>query len=554
MEREEGFLHHEPCPKCGSKDNLARYKDGHAHCFSDGCEYHEPPTDQSEVDQAEPRKSHKKFLNGGYQGLKKRKITEETCRKWRYQIGRMGGKPVQIANYIEDGQVVGQKIRFPNKDFLFLCPGDTPGLWGKHLWKDGGKMVVITEGEIDCMTVSQLQGNKWPVVSIPNGVRGAKQAVQKDLDWLEKFEAVIIMFDQDEPGRKATTEIADLFTPGKVKVANLPLKDPNEMLKAGRGPEVIKAIWDSQEYRPDGIIAGKDTWRIVQDTPKVVSTMYPWKAMNEMTYGFRAGELVILTAGTGIGKSTVCREISHYLINEKRVKVGYIALEESIYRTTLGLMSIEANVPLHIKGDLISDAERRQAWERVMNNDRVYLYDHWGSLGSENLMARLKYMALGCGCRWIFLDHISIVVSGINPRMAADERRLIDNTMTQLRSLVEQTKIGLFLVSHLKRPEKGKGYEEGRAISLSDLRGSGALEQLSDMVVGFERNQQGPNPNVVRIRVLKNRFSGDTGISGFLEYSKETGRMSETTECPFEDESQDRERKRKDRVLGPRDY
>ena len=35
------YLHHEPCPRCRSKDNLARYSDGHAWCF--GCGYKEPP-------------------------------------------------------------------------------------------------------------------------------------------------------------------------------------------------------------------------------------------------------------------------------------------------------------------------------------------------------------------------------------------------------------------------------------------------------------------------------------------------------------------------------
>ena len=63
------------------------------------------------------------------------------------------------------------------------------------------------------------------------------------------------------------------------------------------------------------------------------------------------------------------------------------------------------------------------------------------------------------------------------------------------------------------------------------------FRSLSDMVIGLERNQQGDSPNVLTIRVLKNRFSGETGISGRLQYNNETGRLidydGDDGECPF---------------------
>jgi twinkle protein len=127
------------------------------------------------------------------------------------------------------------------------------------------------------------------------------------------------------------------------------------------------------------------------------------------------------------------------------------------------------------------------------------------------------------------LDHLSIVVSGMGD---GDERRMIDNTMTKLRALVEETKLGLILVSHLKRPE-GKGHEEGANTSLAQLRGSAGIAQLSDMVIGLERNQQDfENKHRTCLRVLKNRFSGDTGIACNLIYNSHTGLMSEETYVP----------------------
>jgi twinkle protein len=81
----------------------------------------------------------------------------------------------------------------------------------------------------------------------------------------------------------------------------------------------------------------------------------------------------------------------------------------------------------------------------------------------------------------------------------------------------------------LKRPE-GKGHEEGSQVSLSQLRGSSSLASLADSVIAFERNQQDEiQNNVMKVRVLKNRWSGDTGIACNLIYNKETGRLTEGT-------------------------
>jgi twinkle protein len=144
-------------------------------------------------------------------------------------------------------------------------------------------------------------------------------------------------------------------------------------------------------------------------------------------------------------------------------------------------------------------------------------------------------MIVSLGCKRIFLDHISIVVSGMDSEEDGGERKAIDKLMTNLRSLVEETQCTMFVVSHLKRPEK-KGHEEGGQVSLSQLRGSGAIAQLADMVIGLERNQQGENPNVLTIRVLKNRFSGDTGVSGYLCYNPDTGRLVDMDAASFDED------------------
>lgn len=530
------FLRHEPCPACGSKDNLGRWSDGHAHCF--GCEYYEHGSGAvAERDDARPRTRAADLVAGEVEPLGKRRLTEDTCRKWDYRVGRFKDRKVQIANYRgEDGSVVAQKVRFANKEFTVT--GDLKAalpLYGQWLWRDKGKMVVVTEGEIDALSVSQLQSNKWPVVSVPNGAQGAAKAVAKALDWLMGFDAVVFMFDNDEPGRKAAKACAEVLPPGKAKIATLPLKDASDMLVAGRGPEVIDAIWGAKAYRPDGVVCGADLWEDVSVEDDRECVPYPWPELDRLTHGLRQGELVTVTAGSGIGKSAVVRELAHHLLKRGET-VGMLMLEENTKRTALGLMGIEANRPLHLTREGVTEEQMRAAFDATLGTGRLYLYDHFGSTEIENLLSRVRYLVRGCGCRWVILDHLSIVVSGLGD---GDERRLIDNAMTMLRTLVEETGCGLILVSHLKRPE-GKGHEEGARTSLGQLRGSAAIGQLSDIVIGLERDQQGENPNVTTLRVLKNRFSGETGEAGYLEYDRETGRLNETTvTSDFKDESGD---------------
>lgn len=538
MNKESTFLYHEPCPKCGSSDACGVFSDGHRFCYSCNTYFRPDGSVKSEV----VRVSKDCIPLGELEevSLTKRCISKDTCSKFKYFSTVYKGKPCQVACYYDDsGNLVGQKLRFPDKSFAVLG-SISNRLYGSQLWASG-KKIVITEGEIDCLTVSQLQGNKWPVVSIPNGAQGAKKAIEANLEYLENFEEVILMFDMDDPGRKASEECAKILPAGKAYIANLPCKDPNECLSEGKGPEVLQAVWNAKPYRPDGIVSGTDLYeKCVTDIDDLKDSVeYPWVALQNKTKGVRHGELYVFTSGSGMGKSTILRELEYYFGVQRGELCGIVALEESTRKTGLELMSIHLNRRLILDPECADESERSRSFSETIGNGRFFLYDHFGSLDSSNLLSKLRYMIVSLGCKRIFLDHISIVVSGMDADEDGGERKAIDKLMTNLRSLVEETGATMFVVSHLKRPEK-KGHEEGAQVSLSQLRGSGAIAQLSDMVIGLERNQQGDNPNVLTLRVLKNRFCGDTGVSGYLEYDPETGRLKDcpqgSEDCPFESE------------------
>jgi twinkle protein len=533
MDDESQYLFKGACPECGSSDANAVYSDGHTYCFS--CAAYGKPEGAAEP----PRKARSNDLLplGEFAALGRRKITEETCRKFGYSVGRdKNDKPVQIANYRRDGQVIAQKLRYANKDFKFLQDKDAmggkgPGLFGEHLWREGGKMLVITEGEIDALSVSQAQGNKWPVVSLPNGAcktgKGAVKDVSKSIEFVNSFDKVVLMFDMDDPGQVSAREVAKILRPGTAYIANLPLKDANEMLVAGRQRELISAMWDAKPYRPDGIINAADLWDAVRKPKENHCVEYPWPSLNEKTRGARKGEMVVLTAGSGVGKSAVVREIAYDFLNKGQT-VGMLMLEESSERTALGMMGLHLDHPLHLDRGDFTEEQLHEAFTATAGSGRLWLYDHFGSTSAGNLLDRIRYLAVGCGCDFVVLDHISIAVSDAeaNADSNLDERKLIDMLMTKLRSLVEELGIGLFVISHLKRPQGDRGHEQGAMTSLSQLRGSHAIAQLADFVIGLERDQQGEdNRNETTLRVLKNRFSGETGEAGTLIYDPVTGRL-----------------------------
>ena len=450
-----------------------------------------------------------------YQGestrLKNRGLTEDTCKF--YKILR-DDKLLRFYYHDKSGRPIGAKTKTLSKEFRY--EGDTEGsFFGQHLFPSKGKRVVVFEGELDAATGYQCMEG-WPMVSLPNGAASAKKSIQKNLEWLQGYDEIVLFFDNDEPGIKAAIESASVLPPGKVKIARLEeYKDASEALMADDADSVRKAIWNASPYRPDGIVDAKNLLELVTTPSPPADFVYPFTGLNNKLHGIRYGELTTITAGSGIGKSSFCRDIATSLLKQGE-RVGYLALEESNRRTALGLMSAAVGKSLHM-GEHTHE-ELTDAFDKTIANWNLFLFDGFGSYDPDVIYNRIEYLASGLDCKIIFLDHLSILLSGLD----GDERRMIDVTMTRLRSLVERTGITLFLVSHLRRSNQDSGHEEGARVTLSQLRGSAAIAQLSDSVIALERDQQSENNSDTTVRVIKNRYSGETGVACKLSYELDT--------------------------------
>ncbi len=517
---ESEFVRHMPCTNCGSSDGNSLYSDGHTFCFV--CHNR---TGNNDVIHSQ-RMTKTVHLTGSAERLQKRNISEKTNQF--YQIYR-DGNTLRFPYYDNSGILQGVKIKTKPKDFRYEGVS-TDTLFGQHRFPTTGKRIVITEGELDAASCYEAMSG-WPMVSLPHGAASAKKDLQKQIPLLQGYKEIVLLFDSDEAGRKAAKEAASILPPGKVKIARIePYKDPSEALQANDAEAIRKAIWNAEEYRPDGIIEGKTLQSLVTTPLPPSDHDYPFKGLQDKLHGIRYQELTTITSGSGQGKSTFCRQLAVNLLT-KGERVGYLALEESNRRTALGLMSTAVGKSLHIGEHERTDLEEH--FRDTIANWHLYLFDGFGSFDPDVIYNRIEYLASGLECRIIFLDHLSILLSGLD----GDERRTIDITMTRLRSLVERTGISLFLVSHLRRSNNDRtSHEEGGKVSLSQLRGSAGIAQLSDQVIALERNQQSTDErDIATLRIIKNRYSGETGFAGKIKFNLETSRFTdyETTESPI---------------------
>lgn len=539
MDRDESHLvRKEPCPECGSRDNLARYSDGHGFCF--GCEHYEPG--EGEASAGTPQRERRMdLLAGEIAAIPARNLTRETCEKFNYRIGEFKGSKAHLANYYdESGRVVAQKVRYRadgEKAFTFLGAPKQAGLFGQQLCRDGGKMLVITEGEIDALSVYQAMGSKWPVVSIPNGAGGAKRDLSKHVGWLNSYETVVLCFDMDEPGRKAVEDCATLLTPGKLKVAQLPLKDANEMLKANRSAELVRCVWDAKTYRPDGIRSVADLKERAL-TPATFGLPWPWRTLTERTYGIHRRYMYGWGAGVGSGKTTVMKQIMLTTMRPDLIEdhsglaigrpeprpVGTILFEENPAKTLRSLAGMALGKRLNVPGVEVDPAELEAMIDTF--DGLFFPLDTFGAKDYETISSHIRYLVQGLGVRDIFLDPLTALVAN-----AEDERRELDALMADLSGLVETHDFTLHYVSHLTTPQ-GTAHEEGGRVLEKHFTGSRALARWSHAMIGLERDKQDPD-GVTTVRGLKDREYGEAvGPLLGLRFCRETGRM---IECPLDD-------------------
>lgn len=519
----------EPCPECRKKgrdktgNHLMIFDNGDKYC--NRCGYRE-----SDRQRKHPNVNVSELP---FKDLVDRKIHASVCKHFNVRVGVSETNGEVIEHYYpitKKGEITGYKKRTLPKSFSTI--GDGKGaiqLFGQSVAPQSGKRLLITGGELDAMAAYQMLTERYPsinaVVSLPKGENVS--GVKDNLEFINSFDEVIISLDMDDTGRAAADECAKLIGP-KAKLMSFSEKDASDMLKANKKAEFISAFFNAATRKPEGIIAGNSVSLedLMTTTSAGYSSGYPM--LDRMIGGLKKGELTTLTAGSGIGKSTLARELGYVLRATHDLTVGNIFLEERVEKTIQGYIAIDNNIPLS-KLRKHPEALPKDAWQASYDRlikDKWLGFKHFGSMPSVDLLDKMRYLAYGEKCDFIILDHLSMVISG---QVSDNERKDLDLIMTELAAFVNESGVGVIVVVHLSRNKSKASFNEGGHISLNDLRGSAALEQLSWNVIGLERDQQDEEQtNISRIRVLKSREEGWTGVADTCEYNLATGRLLPT--------------------------
>jgi len=533
-----------PCPKCGSRDNNVLFDDGHEKCFTPDCDHFKPPdgVEVSPIINRDEGSSHRlsarDIADLHTVGMPARRVSEEVYKDlgFKMEFDPATGEVSRVYYPVtSNGELVAYKVRILPKDFTTInIKKDVKKKDLINANNCGGKFLIITEGEEDLAAAVQmlrLKGKNYSVCSLVNGAASVKTAFRDNADWLEEFDDIVLAFDMDEAGQAAASAMTEWLTPGKCRIASMPLKDASDMLVAGKVDEFLKCIWNARARVPDGIVSFSDMKERMKNRKMVDSFPFPdhWGNLNEMTYGLRIGELDTITSGSGMGKTTVVKELEYHIFENGQGNLGIIHLEETVEETIDGLMSIKLGERINLPDHRMStdDPKWEQTFEHFANSDRIHFFDHtWSSIEEESLFSKIRYMAKALDCKYVVLDHLNIVISEYADQ--GGERERIDVAMTKLKRLTQELGIWIGLIVHLRKTSGGTPFEEGGIPSLDDLRGSGSIKQLSNTVYALSRNQQHEDRiqrNISHLHVLKCRLTGRTGPAGSVFYNDETGRL-----------------------------
>lgn len=545
------------CNRCGSSDAVEVYEDG-AFCFSCQTKFKKGVYETVEVDSKPTRDSdvrakiNKIQESTRYSQLPTRKISKKVALMYGVRSSIKSGKDVRhyYPYYDNKGGLTGYKVRDNiDKKFFVIADNFNNGmLFGQNIFPKGGDKIIVCEGELDALAAHQMLGGKYPCVSVKSA-SSAKKDCANNYDYLNSFKKIVLAFDDDKGkdrnvGQESAEQVAKIFDPSKIRILNMRYKDPNDYLIKEDTQGFREDFLNVTSYRPNGLVSGGELWDALKKKTydDVIPTQF--EGLNKKIYGLGRGQLLTVTAGTGVGKSTFLRELAYNLVTEHEQNVGMFMLEETEQETAQTLGSVHLGKTIHLPDSDYTEEDRKEIFDNFLSkkddkgNPRLWIYPTFAEDDIDTIINRIRFLAESADCKYIILDHISIMVSGAKNR---DERRALDEICTKLKLATVSLDICLICVVHLKRTQ-GAAHEEGGVVSLQDLRGTQGIAQLSNIVLALERDIQAVTQeerNTITIKVLKNRFCGRTGPASKVRFNEEIHRFVELGELDQEESSED---------------
>lgn len=394
----------------------------------------------------------------------------------------MGSGKKQIFIVEGEGDVTaGWQAGFEYIKFLHSNPNTSRSVreWASNALK-GIKAIQDGEEVSNCPTL--------PFIGLNCGTANAVDTFAHNEKFIREYEKIVLGLDNDEAtarekehrikkGKEATDDVAGFLLSDNIYVARYPnerndpngVKDIRDIYKKGKWMDIWNMFAKAQDkYVPDKLIGLE---RIsIENLRKKKKDGVPlpcFPRLYELTRGPRTGELWTLSGPSGAGKSTFSRKIEYAIIEylrnmdiprldgwKENEKIAIIRLEEDEEESVNSLYAEELKIdPKAFVADpeqFLTDEQHLAIHQRWIAEDKVKIFDHFGSIPTDQLLQKLKQMVFLDGCRWIILDHLSMVISGLK---SDNERRDLDNIMTELAAFCKKYDVFILSISHMKRKE-----------------------------------------------------------------------------------------------------
>ena len=530
------------------------FEDGGAYCNRCGYatnwkEQDIPLRERKQLSDEEVRELIEEFNGCPTRAYADRGISESTVDRYSCRVGVHPSDRSKIGNYLLPFHVRTPEGNYEVSGFKVGIPKDQRKpdlpkyfnkgrvkdavLFGEELLPDQPfKKLFITESPMDALALYEAikdsnKGTKWStlepnVVALPHGTGSAVDVIDRSMKKVKLAEEVILVFDNDKAGQDAAAKVKGLIP--NVKSVQLPLKDCNDMLLAGKGKEMAKlAMWGAEQVKLDGLVDIDDIRGEVTKKPQW-GKPWPFPTLTKLTYGKRH-EVIGIASGVGIGKTEVKYQCMAHDLLETDDTIGVFDLEATVGRTGKAIVGKLQHQLLH-KPDVEYDDDEVNATIDSIKG-RVKLYNHKGVKSWEDIKRAIRHMVVVEGCTTIYLDNMTALVADLNSSEANDA---LNTIMADVSGMTHELGFTFIYFAHLNPPKTGPSHERGGKVFESQLTGSRAMIKWSNYIIGLERNKDPDIPeyerNTTTVVLLKDREFGNVGKFRIF-YNKETGDLTE---------------------------
>lgn len=347
----------------------------------------------------------------------KRGLTVETLKTYRVRAHRRPSDHNEdfVAFYYTDpeGEPVMLKstgikpTKEGKKDIWTTAPYYT--LWGWWTVTPKDRAIVLTEGEVDAMTIHQLNPG-MPVLSLPSGASNLTW-IENDYDALARFEKIYICTDMDEPGEKAAQEIAKRL--GLARCSRIPvpggMKDANEVLTKDHGDEHLFefATWMAKAFSYDpptlrGAAAFRDELknRLRREKREDEHNTFVFP---DIPFQLRDGECTLMTGYTGHGKSELSYQmLTHEMASGNKTAIASYEIDASEMICNIGTQLL-GHKPTEDEADKVIDWLDGKLWFITPKDDEQK------SNAANDIFADFTYAASRFGCTRFLVDSLMFI-------------------------------------------------------------------------------------------------------------------------------------------------